>query len=645
MEEKRSHQNLPITGDDQRRSRDKPSHEREADILRAVLGGIEGLEEVIPIIVQRHEWFDGTGSLLGMRGEGILPEARVLAVADAFVDLATPKSHRAPITLNEVLKRLREGSGSQFDGRLVEALSSLILEEEERWGATARARRLEAARCRHWIGLGHFYRQSREPEWALRCYRAAERLAEAMSDFTLVLEAVSGQFMVFCDLGDADHAHQALSRIRGQAQDMSGPPRALYLLQWGILEFLRGNDENAEQIVSGVMEELKTSGDLPGLGAACAILSHMALVRRGVHDSGHLRWLGEFMQLLSRHDLFDVLVSYRPQTIPVLLSAMVHDLEASLARNLLTRLGEPCHDKLVRRLAAMPPSRWMDALRAEATPAAPDGAVPVLKRREADAAAPKADAPLRIRSLGTFRVETQGKTLSEDDWPTQKAMKIFAYLALRRGAGVPDQVLMDLFWPVADEERARNSLRNAVHQIRSLLKPLLDSASGVKTELVRSRRTGMLSLQTEAFLDVEAFEAAVPQATQMHAQARYAAAVTTLDEALALYRGDYLENVRDDWAQAPRTRLAEQHLRALDLLARCHLALGDAEAAEIAARKALGRDDLQEEAHVNLVESLAAQGRRTDALRQYQQAVVHFKREMGLDAPARLTQVYERMLR
>ena len=138
MEEKRLDQSLPAAQHSGKGGgRDASMAAREEQILRGLLSGVADLEPCIEIILQRHDWYDGSGSLNGRKGDDIIEEARVLAVADAFVDLATPKSHRAPVTLNEVLQRLHDQAGSQFDPRYVEALTAAVLDEEERWGAAA----------------------------------------------------------------------------------------------------------------------------------------------------------------------------------------------------------------------------------------------------------------------------------------------------------------------------------------------------------------------------------------------------------------------------------------------------------------------------------------------------------------------------
>src|SRR5262249_792 len=147
-------------------------------------------------------------------GDAISEEARALAVADAFVDLATPKSHRDPVTLGEVVARIKSQSGTQFDPRFVQALATVIKAEEDRWGAWARSRQFDAARFRHWLANGNFHRQCAEPEWALRCYRAAWQIAERTKDLDQQILAIYGMVTVYNDLGDLDRVRETLNGFR-----------------------------------------------------------------------------------------------------------------------------------------------------------------------------------------------------------------------------------------------------------------------------------------------------------------------------------------------------------------------------------------------------------------------------------------------
>jgi putative nucleotidyltransferase with HDIG domain len=72
-------------------------------------------EELAPIVLHHHEWFDGRGYPEGLSGETIPLESRVIAVAEAFDSMTNPKSYREPLPVEEALRELREGAGTQFD--------------------------------------------------------------------------------------------------------------------------------------------------------------------------------------------------------------------------------------------------------------------------------------------------------------------------------------------------------------------------------------------------------------------------------------------------------------------------------------------------------------------------------------------------
>ena len=81
MEEKHEGRELPISGLlGSLTGREVSIVEREEQIFRNVLSQIPTLGPCIDILLQRHEWYDGTGSILGFKGEGICREARILMI-------------------------------------------------------------------------------------------------------------------------------------------------------------------------------------------------------------------------------------------------------------------------------------------------------------------------------------------------------------------------------------------------------------------------------------------------------------------------------------------------------------------------------------------------------------------------------------
>ena len=80
--------------------------------------------ELVPAIRYHHERFDGAGYPVGLKGDSIPLEARVIAVADTYDAVTSNRSYRSARSHDEALKILRAGSGSQFDPKVIDALMS-----------------------------------------------------------------------------------------------------------------------------------------------------------------------------------------------------------------------------------------------------------------------------------------------------------------------------------------------------------------------------------------------------------------------------------------------------------------------------------------------------------------------------------------
>ena len=81
------------------------------------------------IILQHRECYDGSGFPRGIKGEAILIEARILAVAHALEDLTTNRSYRNAVTLKQALDEIKSHRGSQYDPDVVDACLMLFQEK------------------------------------------------------------------------------------------------------------------------------------------------------------------------------------------------------------------------------------------------------------------------------------------------------------------------------------------------------------------------------------------------------------------------------------------------------------------------------------------------------------------------------------
>ncbi|MEK7308600.1 MAG: diguanylate cyclase, partial [Nitrospirota bacterium] len=84
------------------------------------------IEQVLPTILYHHERFDGNGYPTGISGDSIPLPARILAIAEAFNAMTSPRSYKKKLTIEEAVEELRAKSGSQFDPQLVKSFIKIL---------------------------------------------------------------------------------------------------------------------------------------------------------------------------------------------------------------------------------------------------------------------------------------------------------------------------------------------------------------------------------------------------------------------------------------------------------------------------------------------------------------------------------------
>ena len=91
-----------------------------------ILEPIEAYVDIIPIIMQHHEHFDGNGYPMGISGDKIILGAKILSVADVYDALISSRPYRDGWVKEKVIQLIISQSGKQFDQKVVEAFSSVI---------------------------------------------------------------------------------------------------------------------------------------------------------------------------------------------------------------------------------------------------------------------------------------------------------------------------------------------------------------------------------------------------------------------------------------------------------------------------------------------------------------------------------------
>jgi WD40 repeat protein/DNA-binding SARP family transcriptional activator/class 3 adenylate cyclase len=239
---------------------------------------------------------------------------------------------------------------------------------------------------------------------------------------------------------------------------------------------------------------------------------------------------------------------------------------------------------------------------------------------------------MHFRVLGTLEVDGGGGPIPLGG-PRQRA--VLAHLLIRANELVPAEALVDEIWGDAPPETARNTIQTYVSRLRIAL----------GHDRIRTHAPGY-SLRVDASeLDAARFDSLMRDAKKA-LPVDPGIAVSTLDDALALWRGPALADLADQsslLAEAARLdglRLEAQEARIEGLLA------SGAEARAIGELEVLvARNPLRESLWGLLMLALYREGRQADALNTYQRLREILADELGIDPSPELARLHERVLK
>lgn len=205
-----------------------------------------------------------------------------------------------------------------------------------------------------------------------------------------------------------------------------------------------------------------------------------------------------------------------------------------------------------------------------------------------------------------------------------RALSTLAYMLLHRERDISRDSIAFALWPDVSEEEAHANLRRSLYLLQRWL-PARDAPW-----FFSNRRYVSWNEAAPYTLDVADYEAFVGQGR--------------LSEACALYEGDLLPAVEDEWIVAERDRLRTMQLDVMRRLFSQLRNAGDLNAAIDCARKALAADPWQEDFVREIVQMRALAGDRAGAIHEYRSFEQALKREMGAVPERETTEVYERVV-
>ncbi|MFF5209025.1 BTAD domain-containing putative transcriptional regulator [Streptosporangium sp. NPDC000396] len=235
---------------------------------------------------------------------------------------------------------------------------------------------------------------------------------------------------------------------------------------------------------------------------------------------------------------------------------------------------------------------------------------------------------LNFRMFGSFEVtDAAGHRL---DLGTRKQRAVLAMLALEPGKVVPLDRLIEELWAGEAPSSATGTLQSYISNLRKVVEP--DRRPRTPPKVLLTREPGYLLAVAPGQIDLGRFAAGVEEGRRALAWGEHAEARRALDRALALWRGDPLEEFAgQEFAQPAIARMVELRIAAAEDRLEARLALGEGGACVPDLESLVEAHPYRERAWGLLVLALYHAGRQADALNALRRARERLAGDLGIE--------------
>ena len=219
---------------------------------------------------------------------------------------------------------------------------------------------------------------------------------------------------------------------------------------------------------------------------------------------------------------------------------------------------------------------------------------------------------------------------------SSRAVVLVAFLVVHAGSPQARQRIAGLFWPESTDAQALTNLRRELHHLRQVL--------GDEPSLVVTSRDLCWRDTKTCHVDVRVFD------TERNAAVAAAAAgddhgiLSHGAAAIAVYQGELLPGVYEDWLFEARSQLERQCVDVCDLVAAARARTGDLAGAVAAARRRVQLQPLEEFGYRTLMKFQADLGDRSGAVSTYHHCASVLECELGVAPDPSTRTAFQRLM-
>lgn len=245
-----------------------------------------------------------------------------------------------------------------------------------------------------------------------------------------------------------------------------------------------------------------------------------------------------------------------------------------------------------------------------------------------------------VTCLGNFRLRYAGSDLAL--CTSRRGQSILKYLLASPGYSASPDTLIECFWPQVDPEAGAHSLQVAVHALRRSLRGC--GPNGNDETVLFGNNRYFLNPSLSIVQDVDRFRAAYERGQQAITAGQSTEAIQALEEAHALYTGNYHADCYEDWASSRRLALIDTKLALLSQLGHLYSQEREWELAVSYYHDILVVDCYREDIYRQLMRCYSLWGRQADVKRTYRTCQERLRHDLRLAPAPETTMLYQQLI-
>jgi LuxR family maltose regulon positive regulatory protein len=249
---------------------------------------------------------------------------------------------------------------------------------------------------------------------------------------------------------------------------------------------------------------------------------------------------------------------------------------------------------------------------------------------------------LTINMLGSVDIfRDRARPFAADAWTTRRSRDILCFIASRPHHRAPKDTIVDTFWRDVDFQ----TIEKNFHPTMSHIRKALNSNQPLKQNFL-AYRDGEYQLNAEFSyrIDTDQFDRLIADGEAARRERDFDRCIRSYEEAIGLYRGEFMQGSYDDWVEDQRSYYREQYLRMLGSLAAVAEEKQEFARAMDLGQRILRDDPFREDIHCLVMRAQAALGNRVAVKEQYEALRSLLQKELGVEPAMQTQKVYKDLL-